>query len=88
MAYSLEGFAFLAAARGQAARAARLFGAVESFRESVGSRRPPLPDRERVVAEARAQLGGDAFAAAWAAGRTMTLVQAIAEADAASTSAV
>lgn len=82
IAYALEGFACLAVATGQAARGARLFGAVESFRESVGSRIFPLPDRDRVVAEARTTLGKDAFAAAWSAGRTMTLVQAIKEADA------
>jgi len=85
MAYSLEGFAFLAIAQGDAARGARLFGAVEAFRESVGSRLFPLPGRDRMVAQARALLGEEAFVGAWAAGRTMTLVQAIEEADATST---
>ena len=37
-------------------------------------------DIERLVATARAQLGEEAFAAAWAAGRALTLEQAVAEA--------
>jgi hypothetical protein len=35
-------------------------------------------DYERIVATARAQLGEEAFAMAWAAGRAMSLDQAIA----------
>jgi DNA-binding NarL/FixJ family response regulator len=37
-------------------------------------------DYDRYVAAARAQLGEDAFAASWAAGRALTLEQAITEA--------
>jgi DNA-binding NarL/FixJ family response regulator len=38
------------------------------------------PDRERHVAAVRAEMTGDAFAVAWAAGRAMPLEEAIAEA--------
>jgi hypothetical protein len=50
--------------------------------ESTGSAREWLyrPLYERHVAEVRAQLGDAAFAAAWAAGRTLPLEDAIAEA--------
>jgi tetratricopeptide (TPR) repeat protein len=76
-----EGLAGVAAQR-QPARAARLFGAAEALRETIGAPLPPInrADYERDVAAARAQLHEDAFAAAWAAGRAMTLEQAIAEA--------
>jgi hypothetical protein len=40
------------------------------------------PEREQLVANARAQLGEAAFAAAWAAGVTMTLDEAAALAKA------
>ena len=42
----------------------------------------PMDDRihyERTIAAIRAQIDADTFAAAWAAGRTLTLEQAIAE---------
>ncbi|HYM71096.1 MAG TPA: tetratricopeptide repeat protein [bacterium] len=79
IAYSLMGFAFLAAAQGHPERAARLFGAEEALREAIGA---PLPrvdrsDYERIVAAARSRLGKEDFAAAWAAGRAMTLGAAI-----------
>ncbi|HJZ48754.1 MAG TPA: hypothetical protein VKE41_16365, partial [Roseiflexaceae bacterium] len=67
---------------GQPAQVVRLFGAATRLRDATGS--PPLPDEhiayDRLLAAAREQLGEDAFAAAWAAGRAMTLEQAIAEA--------
>ena len=64
--------ATLAARRGHADRAARLGGAAEILRETLGS---PMPSWERVkydenFAAARTSLGKSAFAAAWAAGRT------------------
>jgi hypothetical protein len=82
IAYQLEGFASLAAAQQQVARAARLFGGAAALREAIGV---PLlssdrPDYDRAVAAARAGLGEEAFAAASAAGRTMTLEEAVAEA--------
>jgi tetratricopeptide (TPR) repeat protein len=77
--YALEAMAGLAAAQGQSERAARLFGAAEALRQATGS---PLPasernDHQRIVASARAALGEEAFAAAWAEGRTKTLEQAV-----------
>jgi tetratricopeptide (TPR) repeat protein len=65
---------------GEGRRAARLFGAVEAERETLGA--PTLPiyqaHYQRGVAAARALLDGATFAAAWAAGRAMSLEQAIA----------
>jgi hypothetical protein len=76
----LEGLAGLAAAEDQAERAARLFGAAEALRAAIGA---PLPPGDRVrchrgLALTRAALGEEAFAAAWAAGRAMSLNQATA----------
>jgi predicted ATPase/transcriptional regulator with XRE-family HTH domain len=86
--HALEECAGLVAARGagradaagEGRRAARLFGAVEAERETLGA--PTLSINQahyqRGVAAARALLDGATFAAAWAAGRAMTLEQAIA----------
>jgi hypothetical protein len=77
--FSLEGLAFLAVTQGQSERAARLFGALEAHRETVSV--PPVAaeraEYHRSVADARSALGEEAFAAAWAAGRALTLEQAI-----------
>jgi predicted ATPase/DNA-binding SARP family transcriptional activator len=80
IAYVLEGVAGLSAAQGQTYRAACLFGAVEALREAIHT---PLsafdrPEYERKVATVRAQMDEATFTAAWAAGRRMTLEQAIA----------
>lgn len=63
-------------------RAARLFGAAEAFRESIGIslHADEEEDHCRDVARARGMLGEEAFAAAWAEGRAMTLERAIADA--------
>jgi tetratricopeptide (TPR) repeat protein len=76
----LEMAAEFSAAEGDARGSARLFGAAEALREELGTPVPP-PDRaeyERAVAAARAALGDEAFAAAWAEGRAMSWQQAIA----------
>ncbi len=82
MAYCLEGLASVAGATGRAEHVARLLGAAEVLLETVGAPRYPyVPDRatvQRATAGARAQLTAEAFAAAWAAGRAMTLEQAAA----------
>jgi hypothetical protein len=80
--YIIEGLAATAAAEGCAERAARLFGAAEIWRALSGFPLPPTHRTiyDRDVAAALAQLGDDAFAGAWAAGRALTLDQAIAEA--------
>ena len=81
IAYGLEGLAG-AAVRGQPRRSARLFGAAAALRESAGIPLPPVQraDYERDVGAARAQVDESSFAAAWSAGRALTLEQAIAEA--------
>jgi predicted ATPase/class 3 adenylate cyclase len=81
IALALDGLAALAAAhQGQPERAARLSGAAEALREAVGA---PLSPHERAeyhrhVAATRAALGEEAFAAAWEAGRALSLEQAVA----------
>jgi DNA-binding CsgD family transcriptional regulator len=60
--------------------AAQLWGAAESLREAIGAPMPPV-DRvpyERAVATARARLGEQAFARAWAKGKAMPLAEALA----------
>ena len=80
----LVGLAGAAGGMGQLVRAARLFGAAEGLRVSIGiGEIGPPTERlayEARVASARAQLDQTAFAAAWAAGQALTLEQAIAEA--------
>ncbi|MDQ5853429.1 MAG: hypothetical protein M3380_15420 [Chloroflexota bacterium] len=84
VAFTLEGFAGLAAARGPhpegAIRAARLFGAAEAFREAIRSPMAPVdrPEYDRDVAAARAQLDEAAFEAAWREGRTMPWEEVVA----------
>jgi tetratricopeptide (TPR) repeat protein len=77
MAACLEGLAEVAGAQGHPQRAAQLFGAAERLRD--GTPMPPAdrPERDRSVAAVRAALGEVAFAAAWAAGRAMSLDQAV-----------
>jgi hypothetical protein len=79
IASCLEGLAEVAMGQGDPGRAARLFGAAEAVRLAIGA---PLPLIQRVpyeqaVASVRAQLGQEAFEAAWAEGQTMSLEQAI-----------
>jgi tetratricopeptide (TPR) repeat protein len=78
----LEGLATIAAAQGRAAQAARLFGAAARAWEGMSrvSRSLERPDSGCAVASVRAALGEEAFAAAWASGRVLTLEEALAEA--------
>ncbi|HEU5099433.1 MAG TPA: tetratricopeptide repeat protein, partial [Roseiflexaceae bacterium] len=82
ISHCLRGLAGVAAAQNQPEQAARLFGATEALLEITGLRLEPFEQSEhdQHIAVARAQLDKAAFAAAWAAGRTMPLEQAIAEA--------
>jgi non-specific serine/threonine protein kinase len=82
LSYFLEGLAVVAGARGEARRSARLLGAAQGSMEEAGA--PVynyyMPDRalyERSLAAARARLGEEAFAAAWAEGRAMTPERAV-----------
>jgi predicted ATPase/DNA-binding SARP family transcriptional activator/DNA-binding CsgD family transcriptional regulator len=79
-AYCLEGFAAIAVALGNPRRGVRLAAAAAALREATGAFLPP---NERATIDgamttARAALGEDAFAAAWTAGHTLPLDQAIA----------
>jgi len=80
--WSVEGFAQVANMIGQPAPTVRLFGAARALRETIGD--PPNPDEQReydrLLAAAGEQLGEQAFAAAWAEGRALTLEQAATEA--------
>jgi tetratricopeptide (TPR) repeat protein len=76
----LEGFARLALAGEQPARAARLLGAAAALRIKFGT---PVPfveraNFDRTLAQAQAQLGPAAFEAAWDEGRAMHWEQAVA----------
>jgi predicted ATPase/class 3 adenylate cyclase len=97
MALVLAGLAGVAGAQAQPERAARLLGAVEAWYETNTMSNVPMyrtdrADYERIVAAVRAQLDEEAFAAAWAAGRSLTLEQAIAyaleESDVSSVSSI
>ncbi len=75
----LESFARLAGSQGQFVRAARLWAAAGTVRSAM--RAPMRPCNRtcdtRSIASARAALGEAAFAAAWVAGTTLSLEQAI-----------
>jgi tetratricopeptide (TPR) repeat protein len=78
IALALHSLALSASARGQAVRAAHLFGAAEGVRDAIGA---PLMPGERAGHDqdlnyARAVLGALAFAVAWTEGRGWSLQQA------------
>ncbi len=59
--------------------AARLWGTAEALREAIGALMHPVyrTEYEQAVAAARTELGEEAFAAAWAEGRTAPVEQVI-----------
>src|SRR6266566_418266 len=67
------------AAQGNHTWAAHLWGAAEALREAIGTLLPPVErvPYDRAVEALRTQLGEQAFAAAWAEGRTLSLEQAL-----------
>jgi predicted ATPase/transcriptional regulator with XRE-family HTH domain len=71
----LEGLAAVLAAQGEPGWAVRCLSAAQALREAIGAYLPrvfqPLHDSTR--AAARRQLGAQAFAAAWAEGRTVSV---------------
>ena len=80
VANQLESFAFLALARGQDVRAARLFGAAEALREVAGAE---MTSMERIeydaeISRLRVMMDESAFGSAWAAGRLLTADEAVA----------
>jgi predicted ATPase/class 3 adenylate cyclase len=82
IAYSLEGIASTASRAGHLEAASRLFGAAERLREAIGA---PLPSTEharyeQAVAIPRDSLPDETFTQKWAAGRALSLDEAVAEA--------
>ena len=84
LAYYLEELALGAVCRGDHAAAARLVGAVRHARETRGDLQAPVyrPRVERYLALAVAALGQERFDLAIAAGRTVSLEEAVDEAAA------
>jgi predicted ATPase/DNA-binding SARP family transcriptional activator len=82
IAECLAGLAAIAVASEDATRAARLWGAAEALREAAGVAlwAADRIEYERGLTTLQSQLGSDALAAAWAAGRALTSEQAIGEA--------
>jgi predicted ATPase/DNA-binding SARP family transcriptional activator len=78
----IAGIAGVVGAQGQGERAVRLLGATAAQFQAIGAAMWPADriDYHRNEAAMRAMLGEAAFATAWAAGRVLTLEQAIAEA--------
>lgn len=70
------------AARGQPARATRLFGVTVALRETLGLRRAPVvePGCASALATCKRALGEQPFAAAWAEGQAWPLDAAVADA--------
>jgi len=79
LAMCLAGLAMAAAVDEDPRRAARLWGAAEALRQSIGVRSSAASRvmREQLTAIAREQLGDEVFAAAWAEGQKLTIEQAI-----------
>jgi predicted ATPase/DNA-binding SARP family transcriptional activator len=78
IAYCLDTFAGLAVSEGDPARAARLFGAADGLRASIGALRPPdqQPLYERWVASTLAQLDTETYADCYESGRVLGLDEA------------
>jgi ATP/maltotriose-dependent transcriptional regulator MalT len=83
IAAGLEGLAIVEVTQNEPRYAARLWGAAEALREAIGAPMYPVyrASYERALAHTRAQVGEQAFAAAWAQGRRMTPEQALAARD-------
>jgi non-specific serine/threonine protein kinase len=83
-AMSLEAMGKLAVAREEYPRAARLLGSAEAHREEISAPLSPAEreELEREVSSVQRSLGEEAFAAAWAEGRGLSIEQAVALATA------
>ncbi len=79
IAPTLEGLAVVVARQGETTWAVRLLAAAAALRDSLGTPLPPVSRAgyERSLAAARAQMGEQAFALAWAEGHSMTWEQAL-----------
>jgi two-component system cell cycle sensor histidine kinase/response regulator CckA len=82
IAWCLAGLGSAAALNEEQERAARLWGAAEHLRVTLGCRPAPAARAiyEPLLTQARAEFGEGAFAAAWAAGEALSLERAITEA--------
>jgi predicted ATPase len=80
IAHCLEGLAGVAAARGEAERSARLWGAADSIREA--SHNPVTPSEQVLyspfITKVRSDLGEAAYLESWRAGRLLTISKAVA----------
>jgi len=80
IAPTIEGLAVVVAQQGETIWAVRLLAVAAALRDSLGAPLPPVyrADYERCVSAARAQVGEQAVAVAWAEGQSMTWEQALA----------
>ena len=80
IAYRLEGLAVVAASQGETERAARMLGGADALLEVIDADLDPAERdlHERTLGDVRARLGEEAFGAAWAEGRAMSLREAVA----------
>ncbi len=80
LAEALEGMAWLDSAEGKATRAARLGGAAEALRATLGQTLHLVlrAGHEQAIRTTRETLREEAFAAAWEAGRALPLEEAVA----------
>jgi predicted ATPase/Tfp pilus assembly protein PilF len=76
---ALEGFTCLAGAKGEAERAAWLWGAAQSLHETKGIPRDPdfLAEADARISAVRSGMGEEAWEEAWRKGRAMTLEEAV-----------
>lgn len=74
VAWCLAGLGYAAALSGQDERAAQLWGAADHARQTLGCRQAPATRaaHEEAMAKVQASLGPEAFAAAWAAGHSVS----------------
>jgi tetratricopeptide (TPR) repeat protein len=81
VAASLEGLGTVVSIEGESEKAALLWGVAESLRETIGVPIYPVyrADYDKAVNAARAELGEEAFAAAWTRGRATPIEQVIEE---------
>jgi hypothetical protein len=77
--WALEGFACLAGARGEAERAARLWGAAQALHETKSIPRDTdfLTEADARISAVRSGMGEEVWEEAWTTGRTMTLDEAV-----------
>jgi hypothetical protein len=82
IAWCLAGLGSVAALDAQPERAARLWGAAERLQQVIGCRPAPAARTtyERNVIAICTEFNTDTITAAWAAGRALSLEQAVAEA--------